>query len=127
MAGGRGSANSVAATALVMMVAVTLLVDVAQAASYNVPWTIPFNANWLQGKTFKVGDTLVFKFDKNKHDVMEVTKNGYDTCQPQSTGNGRKAASPATFNLKPGGTHYFICTKPGHCQGGMKTAVTTST
>ncbi|CAA0839038.1 uclacyanin 1 [Striga hermonthica] len=130
MAGERGTANSVAATALVMMVAVTLLVDVAQAEQYIVGgdgvtngWDLHYDANWVKDKNFKVGDKLVFLFDLRFHDVMEVSKSDYDNCQP----NPRESwnSEPTIVNLNATGTRYFICSTSGHCNSGMKIAVTT--
>ncbi|KAL6646044.1 hypothetical protein ACP70R_017652 [Stipagrostis hirtigluma subsp. patula] len=111
---------------------IALLVAVSCAATVSAEtfivgdgsgWTTGFNYdNWASGKTFKAGDTLVFNYGNGLHDVVEVTKNGYDSC---SISNAIKTDTngPTTVTLQPG-THYYICGIPGHCSGGMKLAVT---
>ncbi|XP_057750632.1 blue copper protein-like [Arachis stenosperma] len=91
-------------------------------------WIIPTNGgasfytSWASGKTFKVGDILVFNFAKNQHNVEEVTKNNYDACgtsSPIATYN----ASPVRVTLNKTGEHYFICGFSGHCAAGQKLAI----
>ncbi|RWW61879.1 hypothetical protein BHE74_00031037 [Ensete ventricosum] len=61
----------------------------------------------------------VFEYNKSFHNVLEVSKADYRSCN---------AASPvATFatgndsiTIKTTGHHYFICGIPGHCSGGQK-------
>ncbi|GER43502.1 early nodulin-like protein 8 [Striga asiatica] len=131
MAGERGTANSVAATALVMMIAVTLLVYVAQADLYIVgdneaaAWGLPFDSNWVNDKNFKVGDMLEFIFDPRANDVMEVSMSDYSICQATPGKNVWKG-EPAIVNLTTAETHYFISSNYGNCTNGLKTAVTTS-
>ncbi|WOK99833.1 mavicyanin-like [Canna indica] len=60
---------------------------------------------------------LVFEYNKNFHNVLEVSKADYSACN---------AASPiATYTsgndsitLKNKGHHFFICGFTGHCSGG---------
>ena len=66
----------------------------------------------------------MFKYSSAAHDVVEVSKAGYDSCSASSpiatyqTGND-------TVQLPTGSvTRYFICGVPGHCAAGMKLAVT---
>ncbi|RRT35072.1 hypothetical protein B296_00053903 [Ensete ventricosum] len=110
-------------------------------------WTIMGSPNytaWVLSKKFEVGDTIemflgsinlqeaitfelkcscvllaVFEYNKSFHNVLEVSKADYRSCN---------AASPvATFatgndsiTIKTTGHHYFICGIPGHCSGGQK-------
>ncbi|KAG2643951.1 blue copper protein-like [Panicum virgatum] len=91
-------------------------------------WTTGANYDsWANGKSFAVGDTLVFRYVSKAHTVTEVTKSGYDTC----SGSGANALSDddsgsTTVTLTTPGTHYFICNVPGHCASGMKFAITVS-
>lgn len=57
------------------------------------------------------------------HTVDEVKESDYKSC---STGNSLSTDSSGatTITLKTAGIHYFICSVPGHCSGGMKLAVT---
>ncbi|KAK3425813.1 hypothetical protein EUGRSUZ_B00045 [Eucalyptus grandis] len=65
---------------------------------------------WTSGKTFLVGDSLVFNYGGG-HTVDEVSKSDYD------------ASGATTIPLKTAATHYFICGAAGHCSSGMKLAV----
>ncbi|RDX89414.1 hypothetical protein CR513_28862, partial [Mucuna pruriens] len=95
---------------------------------------------WTGDKIFTVGDTLVihacshikshmafiyvtvFNYGAG-HTVDEVKESDYKSC---SAGNSISSDSSGatTIALKTAGTHYFICSVPGHCSGGMKLAVT---
>ncbi|KDP38892.1 hypothetical protein JCGZ_05049 [Jatropha curcas] len=101
---GRGSA--MLGMVLVSILAVQL--EMANAAIYIVGgsngWT--FNvAGWPKGKSFKAGDVL-----------------GYTSCNPPK---GAKTYTSGKDRIKlVKGQNFFICSFPGHCQGGMKIAVT---
>ncbi|XP_057424894.1 blue copper protein-like [Lotus japonicus] len=79
-------------------------------------------STWTSDKTFAVGDSLVFNYGAG-HTVDEVKESDYKSC---TTGNSLSTDSSGktTIALKTAGTHYFICSVPGHCSGGMKLAVT---
>ncbi|KAL2520699.1 blue copper protein-like [Forsythia ovata] len=86
-------------------------------------WSIGADySTWTSGKTFAVGDTLVFNYPSG-HTVDEVNEKDYSSC---STGNSitTDSSGATTVALKTAGKHYFICGVPGHCSGGMKLAVT---
>lgn len=96
------------------------------ATQYIVGGTAGWDASsdystWLQGKSFTVGDKLLFTYS-SVHSVMEVSKSDYDSCQTsnalQSFSNGN-----TQITLSKPGNMYFICGTPGHCAGGMKLAV----
>lgn len=61
----------------------------------------------------------VFTYNKNFHNLLEVSKADYQSCN---------AASPiATYTtgndsivLNSTGAHYFLCGFPGHCAAGQK-------
>ncbi|KAF5185525.1 Blue copper protein [Thalictrum thalictroides] len=80
-------------------------------------------STWTSGKSFAVGDTLVFTYGAGAHTVDEVSESDYSSC---STGNSISSDSTGStsITLKTPGTHYYICGIPGHCSGGMKLAVT---
>ncbi|XP_011016865.1 PREDICTED: blue copper protein-like [Populus euphratica] len=86
-------------------------------------WAIGMDySTWTSGKTFSVGDSLVFNYGGG-HTVDEVSASDYKTC---TTGNAitSDSSGATTIALKTAGTHYFICGVPGHCGSGMKVAVT---
>ncbi|CAM8925230.1 unnamed protein product [Rhodiola kirilowii] len=105
-----------------------LLMTVAKAKSYTVGdadgWTAgPDYTTWTSGKTFKVGDELVFTYLPN-HDVLEVLKKDYNTCSASSPISADNSGS-TTIPLTAVGKRYFICGTPGHCDLGQKLEVDT--
>ncbi|XP_075509800.1 blue copper protein-like [Primulina tabacum] len=92
----------------------------------SLGWTVPPGGSvayqtWARGKSFFVGDTLVFNFPTNRHDVVEVTEDEYDSCNTSST--AIITTGPARITLNSSGEHYYICTIPGHCPAGQKLAI----
>ncbi|XP_042475410.1 blue copper protein-like [Macadamia integrifolia] len=86
-------------------------------------WTTSYDySTWTSGKTFAIGDNLVFDY-AGGHSVDEVTPSDYNSC---SVGNSLSTDSSGStkITLKTPGTHYFICGAYGHCSSGMKLAVT---
>nr|CAB3499036.1 unnamed protein product [Digitaria exilis] len=123
---GRGSArgNTAAVLALVLL-CVLVHSELAESAVYTVGdrggWS--FNsANWPRGKRFRAGDVLVFKYSPKEHNVVPVSAAGYKSC---SAPRGVRALTSGNdrVTLKRG-VNYFICSFPGHCQSGMKVAIT---
>ncbi|XP_010266815.1 PREDICTED: blue copper protein-like [Nelumbo nucifera] len=87
-------------------------------------WTTNVDySSWTKGKTFAVGDSLVFNYAGGGHTVDEVSQSDYTSC---TVGNAISSDSSgkSTYTLKTTGTHYFICGVLGHCGNGMKLAVT---
>ncbi|OMP01288.1 Plastocyanin-like protein [Corchorus olitorius] len=85
-------------------------------------WTTGVDySSWTKGKTFKIGDNLVFNYPPS-HTVDEVSSSDYSSC---TVGNSisTDSSGATTIALKTAGTHYFICGVMGHCGNGMKLAV----
>ncbi|XP_062078096.1 cucumber peeling cupredoxin-like [Humulus lupulus] len=109
---------------------VAMLQSSAVATTYTVgdstTWSIPSIPNaystWAAGKSFKVGDILVFNFMSGQHDVVEVKKTNYDSCSGANP-ISRQTSSPASITLQKTGDHYYICTVTGHCSAGQKLAI----
>ncbi|OEL32594.1 Chemocyanin [Dichanthelium oligosanthes] len=124
MAQGRGS-GAMVVVAAVLVLCVLLQAQVAESAVFTVGdrggWS--FNTNtWTNGKRFKAGDVLVFKYDSTAHNVVAVNAAGYKGC---SAPRGAKVYTSGNDRVTLArGTNYFICSIPGHCQAGMKIAVT---
>ncbi|KAL1534281.1 basic blue protein-like [Salvia divinorum] len=121
MAMGRGSAMVIA----MMIVGVLTVSQVAEAATYPVGgsggWT--FNvAAWPKGKRFRAGDTLVFNYNSAIHNTVPVDRSGYSGCTAPATAKVFQTGKDQ-IKLKKG-QNFFICSIPGHCQSGMKIAVT---
>ncbi|CAL9055329.1 chemocyanin-like [Musa acuminata AAA Group] len=121
MAQGRGSAVAMGLALLCLLVHS----EVARAATFVVGdsggWTFS-TAGWPSGKRFRAGDVLEFRYNPWAHNVVAVSAAGYRSC----------SASPAARVFTSGndrvtlarGTNHFICSLAGHCESGMKIAVT---
>ncbi|KAJ4769400.1 Early nodulin-like protein 1 [Rhynchospora pubera] len=115
-----------------MVVALVVLLGLAgtsTGAVYKVGdsagWTIMGNVNydkWVSKKEFLVNDVVVFTYNSNFHNVLEVSKADYQSCNNESP-----IATYATGNdsipLKTAGPHYFLCGIPGHCASGQKVEI----
>ncbi len=121
MAMGRGSA----VVAVVLVLCLVLPFEMVDAASFTVGgsngWT--FNVvSWPKGKRFKAGDVLVFNYNPSIHNVVTVDNGGYSGC---TTPRGAKVFQTGKDQIKlKKGVNYFICNFNGHCESGMKIAVT---
>ncbi|XP_020599160.1 basic blue protein-like [Phalaenopsis equestris] len=125
MAQRRGSAGQAISLGLAILSLMLLHSQLAESAVYTVGdkngWT--FNtAAWpnAKGSRFRAGDVLVFKYNRMLHNVVAVNAAGYNGCAAKGgkiykTGNDRIALAR--------GPNYFICSIPGHCEGGMKLLV----
>nr|AFK46705.1 unknown [Lotus japonicus] len=83
-----------------------------------------FNS-WVSGKTFNVGDQLVFKYSSGLHSVVELgSESDYKNCDIGSAVNTMSSGNDAVKLSKPG-TRYFACGTSGHCSQGMKVKITT--
>ncbi|XP_044946684.1 blue copper protein-like [Hordeum vulgare subsp. vulgare] len=108
----------VAAGCAGMAAATSYAVGEAQGWATGVDYS-----GWTSGKSFAVGDTLVFSYASKVHTVTEVSQSGYTSCSgTNALANDDSGAT--TVPLKTAGTHYYICNVPGHCASGMKLAVT---
>ncbi|KAL5787503.1 hypothetical protein ACOSP7_004452 [Xanthoceras sorbifolium] len=120
MVQGRGSA-----ILAITMLLLSLFVLQLEAATYTVGgaggWT--FNvAAWSKGKRFKAGDVLVFNYSQGIHNVVAVNKVGYKAC---ITPKGAKVYRTGKDQIKLAkGPNFFICNFGGHCESGMKIAIT---
>ncbi|KAM0848149.1 hypothetical protein ACQ4PT_054568 [Festuca glaucescens] len=112
---------------LVAVLAVAALAQLASAVDHPVggsgtKWTTSGGYDaWSAAQKFTTKDSLVFDYSSS-HDVVEVSKAGYDTCSTSgsvATYTGGKT----TIKLTTAGKRYFICGIPGHCTAGMKLEV----
>ncbi|KAL1543233.1 mavicyanin-like [Salvia divinorum] len=85
-------------------------------------WTTIGNIDyklWSATKTFQLGDVIVFEYNPQFHNVMQVVHSEYKACNASSpisthtTGNDSIA-------INTHGHHFFVCGVPGHCQSGQK-------
>ena len=114
--------------ALLALLVVAGCAWMAAATSYTVGeakgWVTGVDySGWTSGKSFAVGDTLVFSYVSKVHTVTEVSQGGYTSCSG-SNELANDDSGATTVTLATPGTHYYICKIPGHCASGMKLAVT---
>ncbi|XP_016670054.1 chemocyanin-like [Gossypium hirsutum] len=72
--------------------------------------------------TFMVGDASEFKYNRPNHDVAVVDKEGYEACYVADDAQVFETGDDL-ITLQQG-HNYFVCGFPGHCNNGMKIAVT---
>ncbi|XP_010254442.1 PREDICTED: blue copper protein [Nelumbo nucifera] len=117
-----------------ILVAVTgLLLQSAAAQTTHVVgdtlgWTIPPGGSiaystWASTRTFRVGDILEFNFTSGVHDVAQVTKEAFDSCNSSSPIGSVQSTSPVRIILNSTGEHFYICTFIQHCALGQKLAI----
>nr|CAB3447832.1 unnamed protein product [Digitaria exilis]CAB3450981.1 unnamed protein product [Digitaria exilis] len=127
MARGRGSASGALAAALLVIIGLLVATSAplaGAAASHmvgdNGGWKLNVDG-WAKGRTFRAGDQLVFRYNREVHDVAVVDAAAYRSCVVP---RGAKVLKSGRDKVTLGrGTHYFVCTVRGHCQAGMKIAV----
>ncbi|XP_058221790.1 blue copper protein 1b-like [Rhododendron vialii] len=79
---------------------------------------------WASGKTFVVGDTLVFNYT-GTHSVVIVNEINYQQCTVP-TGAAPLTSGDDVITLATSGSQWYICGIPLHCPSGMKLAITVS-
>ncbi|XP_021310200.1 uclacyanin-2 isoform X3 [Sorghum bicolor] len=75
------------------------------------------------------GETVpcaVFSYVRTDHTVTKVSRSEYDACSGSDATSEDNSSGLTTVTLATPGMHYFICTTPDHCAGGMKLAVNVS-
>ncbi|KAH7865424.1 hypothetical protein Vadar_006497 [Vaccinium darrowii] len=80
----------------------------------------------LLGRVALTGQTVLFNFVTNAHDVLQETKDSYDACTSTNPIGSSITTSPANITLTSAGEHYYICTYGRHCQSGQKLTITVS-
>ncbi|KAH7577543.1 hypothetical protein JRO89_XS01G0264900 [Xanthoceras sorbifolium] len=98
----------------------------AMAAMYTVGdavgWTIMGGVDyrkWADHKDFYVGDTLVFKYSNQYHNVKQVSQKDFLSCNTTSPIATYMTGSDF-ITLKRTSHYYLLCGFPGHCEAGQK-------
>ncbi|KAL5864013.1 hypothetical protein ACOSQ3_001527 [Xanthoceras sorbifolium] len=109
-----------------MMIISLFGVSMAMTAVYNVGdtagWTIIGGVDyrkWANHKNFHVGDTLIFKYSNQYHNVKQVSQKDFLSCNATSP-IATYATGSDSITLKSTGHYYFLCGFPGHCEAGQK-------
>ncbi|KAF8394417.1 hypothetical protein HHK36_020625 [Tetracentron sinense] len=85
-------------------------------------WTLIGNVDykkWAASKNFHVGDTIIFKYNTQYHNVKQVSHADYKSCNGSNPLATYTTGSDSIIVKKPG-HHFFLCDFPHHCQAGMK-------
>ncbi|XP_010248455.2 PREDICTED: cucumber peeling cupredoxin-like [Nelumbo nucifera] len=91
------------------------------------PWTIPpnkeFYNDWSDHLFFQIGDVLVFEFQSELHNLMQISRREYENCSAE---NPFRAfwVDPAAIPLIEQRVYYFICSFANYCLLGQKVSVT---
>ncbi|XP_013635727.1 PREDICTED: chemocyanin-like [Brassica oleracea var. oleracea] len=118
-------------TIMSLLIVVLSLIGLAHAASfYEVGdfngWTtkmgVAYYKTWSSSKTFHVGDALIFQYNKDIHNVIQVSFRDYESCNPNSA-LARYKSEYEPVKLNRTGHYYFICGFTGHCEAGQKLEV----
>ncbi|XVF86409.1 hypothetical protein PTKIN_Ptkin18bG0037500 [Pterospermum kingtungense] len=118
-------------TEILMMIIMVGLRGLSMAAVYHVGdssgWTILGSGHnyqsWAATKKFFAGDTLVFEYNNQFHNVIQVNVIDFKSCNPDSP-IARYGKGKDSMTLESSGEYYFLCGIPGHCQDGMKLHIT---
>ncbi|VVA98019.1 unnamed protein product [Arabis nemorensis] len=74
---------------------------------------------WTRGREFHVGDVLVFNYDGDQHNVMQVNSTAYADCgRDNYTSISTKGND--TILISEVGELWFICGVGDHCENGQK-------
>ncbi|KAK8976274.1 hypothetical protein V6N11_007762 [Hibiscus sabdariffa] len=90
-------------------------------------WKIPSSEsdslnNWAGNSRFRIGDSLVWKYDGGKDSVLQVTKEAYASCNTSAPVAEYKDGN-TKLKLEKSGPSYFISGAKGHCEQGQKLVV----
>ncbi|CAI9776322.1 unnamed protein product [Fraxinus pennsylvanica] len=110
----------------VLLLILTSSVKVSIGEVYKVGdsagWTTIGNVDykqWSAPKKFQIGDVIVFEYNPQFHNVMQVTHAEYRSCNASSPISTHTTGNDS-ITIDTRGHHYFICAVPGHCQAGQK-------
>nr|XP_043623080.1 early nodulin-like protein 1 [Erigeron canadensis] len=120
---------------LFLCLATTLVVfsvnlDVSEATEFVVggkqnSWSTnaPNELNaWAEKERFKVGDSLVFKYDAKVDSVLQVEEGDYKKCIKTKPINEYHDGN-TLIKLNESGAFYFISGANGHCEKGQKLVI----
>ncbi|KAK8523478.1 hypothetical protein V6N13_113422 [Hibiscus sabdariffa] len=90
-------------------------------------WKIPSSQSdslnrWAEKARFRLGDSLVWKYDGGKDSVLQVTREAYVSCNTSNPLAEFKDGDTKVKLLKSG-PYFFISGANGHCEQGQKVIV----
>ncbi|XP_010473932.1 PREDICTED: mavicyanin-like [Camelina sativa] len=109
----------IVALSLIGLVRATSFYEVGNSNGWTTTMGIDYCKSWSTSKTFYAGDSLIFQYNKALHNVMEVSSQDFESCNPNSPLTTYQSQhEPVLLNRT--GHFYFICGVPGHCESGQK-------
>ncbi|KAK6942470.1 Phytocyanin domain [Dillenia turbinata] len=87
-------------------------------------WTINFDYDgWAKNKVFMVGDNLIFRYPKDKHNVFKVNATAFHDCTIPPPNEAFTSGNDTITLLTPG-KKWYICGVGKHCADfGQKLAI----
>ncbi|KAH6799150.1 hypothetical protein C2S51_035634 [Perilla frutescens var. frutescens] len=109
---------------LMMMICVSCNANEIHKVGGSSGWTSAnltpsYYKSWATSKVFNVGDTILFEYNKEFHDVVRVTHKNFNACNSTAP-YAKWATGNDSFTIRRPGHYYFICGVPGHCWTGQK-------
>ncbi|KAG7573179.1 Phytocyanin domain [Arabidopsis suecica] len=109
----------IVALSLFSVVRATSIYEVGDSNGWTTTVGVDYYKTWSSSKTFYVGDVLIFQYNKTFHNLMEVSFQDFESCNPNSPLTTYQSQyEPVILNRT--GHYYFICGVPGHCESGQK-------
>ncbi|KAJ0967345.1 hypothetical protein J5N97_024262 [Dioscorea zingiberensis] len=111
----------------ILAVVAVILPSITMATEFivgdEVGWSLKGNYTaWAMGKVFNVGDTLVFNYPSDKHNVQKIGLDGFKACDSSKALETVKTGKDVITLAKPG-KKWYICGISGHCDAGMKLVI----
>ncbi|KAF9587017.1 hypothetical protein IFM89_039703 [Coptis chinensis] len=86
-------------------------------------WTqFPNFTYWAKGKSFHVGDTLVFSYAQELHNVVQVNGTSYEDCIMEPN-LGVLQSGNDSITVAEVGQLWYICGVEDHCKNGQKLTI----
>ncbi|KAJ7518692.1 hypothetical protein O6H91_20G003800 [Diphasiastrum complanatum] len=122
----RGSTGGCIAS-LMMTVLLFSVIQCSSATQFVVGdsagWSLSVNYTaWASKYTFRVGDSLLFNYRSDIHNVLSVTGSDYTACSSSNPVTTFKDGK-SIISLTSAGSKYYICGTPGHCGIGQKLSI----
>ncbi|KAL6524202.1 hypothetical protein OROMI_031297 [Orobanche minor] len=104
-----------------------LFASFSEARDHVIDWKTPSSESdslnrWAEKSRFRVGDSLVLKYNGSGDSVLQVTPGDYVTCNTSSPIE-KYTGEINTVKLERSGPYYFVSGWKGHCQKGQKLMV----
>ncbi|AED93398.1 Early nodulin-like protein 3 [Arabidopsis thaliana] len=91
-----------------------------KTSSWKIPSSPSESLNkWAESLRFRVGDTLVWKYDEEKDSVLQVTKDAYINCNTTNPA-ANYSNGDTKVKLERSGPYFFISGSKSNCVEGEK-------